>query len=129
MALLTHYEVLKDGSITLEAGEQSRLLFNPEDDAYLEDTVRRAAILSYMVDPSQDARDIEIEVFARMGGRDVQISLLRVTGGIARTVTEPFNPSGLSKQDNRLTFKVTKGSGSVRISNVVMWYQRRIVTL
>lgn len=129
MALLAHYEVLSDASFTLEKGEQSRVLFNPENDAYLEDTARRAAILHYMVDPSQDASGIELEVYARMGGREQRISVLRVSGGNARTVIEPFNPAGLSTGDNRLTFKVTSGSGSLRISNVVMWYQRRVATL
>lgn len=129
MALLAHYEVLKDGSFNLEAGEQSRLLFNPSDDAYLEDTVRRAAILSYTVDPTENAKDMELEVFARMGGKEVRVSVLRVFGGVARTVTEPINPSGFSKGDNRLTFKIGQGTGSVRISNVVMWYQRQVDNL
>ncbi|MFO7561609.1 MAG: hypothetical protein R6X02_03110 [Enhygromyxa sp.] len=126
---MAHYDVLSDASFTLMQGEQHRVLFNPENDAYLEDTARRATILTYMVDPSNDASGIEIEVFARMGGRDKRISVLRVSGTQLRTVLEPFNPSGLQTGDNRITFKVSSGSGSVRISNVIMWYQRRLAAV
>jgi hypothetical protein len=127
MALVAHYEVLEPGSITLAMGDEHRLLFNPENDAYLEDTGRRQAILSYMVDPSSDASGpLELEVFARLGGRDRRISLVRVTGGQLRTVNSTFNPAGLSTGDNRILFKVTSGAGSLRIYNVVMWYQRNL---
>lgn len=121
------YQVLSDASFTLARGDEHRLLFNPEDNAYLEDTERRAAILMYSVDPSEEAGAIEVEVFARMKtGQTKRISVLRVSGGHLRTVTEPFNPSELSLNDNRITFRVSTGIGTVRISNVIMWYHRRI---
>lgn len=124
MALVANYTVLSNASFTLDEGQQHRLSFNPEEAAYLEDTTLNGAILMYSVDPSNDALGIEVEVWARTGGQDRRISVLRVSGTHLRTVTETFNPAGLTTADNPIWFRVTQGRGSVRIRNVVMWYKR-----
>ncbi len=126
MATLAHYQVISDGSFYLRRGENQRLMFNPDNDAYLEDTQLRKPILMYSVDPSNDAEQIEIEVYASVGGREHRISVLKVSNTDLRTVTEPIRGELLSHGDNRIWFKVTAGQGSVRISNVIMLYHRRV---
>jgi hypothetical protein len=126
MALVANYTVLSDSSFTLDEGQEYRLMFNPDASAYLQDSIQNGAILMYTVDPSDDALGLQIEVWGRIGGRDRRISYLRVTGTHLRTVTEPFNPEGLTTADNRFWFKVTQGRGSARIHNVVMWYKKAV---
>ena len=83
------------------------------------------AILAFLVDPSTDAEDLAYEVWInehriRSGGR--------FSGGVSRGLWETFGAEILLSGEgvNTAEFRVVGGHGSLKISDVVLWFQRKV---
>ncbi len=134
MAITTvDYQVLRDdSSFTLPnfnngLVREETLIFNPPDDIVLNGTGRDRPVLTYFIDPSNDAKNVKLQVFVReKTGVDQKISDWNLTGTLSRSVSEPFHHEKLSKGDNKIIFRVPEqGAGNVKISNVIVWFKRK----
>lgn len=126
MPTIADYAVLRDGTFDLESGEELELApFFPPDDL-VPGTAKAKAILCYKARPLPQApfspsADLKISLKFQL----LNIESIKITGDTVRGLWEAFSADELSKTvGNVFIFK--SESGRVRISDVVLWYQRNI---
>ena len=121
------YHAIHDGSLTLSpfGDEEQVVKFNPPNDIILATSGVNRPVLSYRVDPSNDAQNLAFKVFIRqLNGIDVQVSSLSLSGTVSRTIFEIINGSHLHKGEQSILFKLDGGSGSAVVSDVIFWFMR-----
>lgn len=103
--------------------------FSPPNDMVLEDGVNRP-VLSFLLDPSNDARNLDLRVWVRSTG-DREVSRWTLVGGNLRSINVVINnPDLVFRNPSSTGHLVMFGlglheRGTVRVSNVVMWFLRR----
>ena len=119
MATLADYIALQDGSITLSKDQEKTFEFRLPSNTSLGEGDTRF-VLSFMIDPSGSAnKNYDIDV------NDVRVNDFTVSHSEPRTVTEVINGTKFALSgDNTIQFRMESGSGSITISDVVLWFQR-----
>jgi len=115
---IAYYQVLKDAKTTLTPGGEPWIKkWTAPDDINLE----ARAVLTFMADPNREA-DLTLEI--KVNGSVVRSPSF--IGGVQRGMWEVLGPSHLDGGTNEFRFAVTSGTGTLAISDVVLWYKRTI---
>lgn len=124
MSTLADYIALHDGSITLSRDQEHTFEFNLPSNTSLGDGDTRF-VLSFMIDPSGSTdKNYDIDV------NDVRVNDFTVSHGEPRAVTEIINGSKFTVNgENTIQFRMESGTGSIAISDVVLWFQRNYPNL
>ena len=118
MSDIAYYQVLKDAKTTLTPGGEPWIRkWTAPDDINLEER----AVLTFMADPNREA-DLTLEI--KVNGSVVRSPSF--IGGVQRGMLEVLGDSDLEKGKNEFCFAVTEGTGTLAISDVVLWYKRTI---
>jgi hypothetical protein len=131
MPQLAFYRVVSDVKVLdfPSDGDNQELTFDATGDIVLDDLSARP-LVCFQMDP--DSRPDEpakshLEVFIRdMSGADRKICTHDFRGGTKLWTMEPFRPEWMRKGENKLIFKAKVDVGSLKISNVVVFFQRHI---
>ncbi|EAW38161.1 hypothetical protein [Lyngbya sp. PCC 8106] len=120
MPNVTDYKVLRDSAFTLNVNQERTLNSFSLPGGLADDP----AILSFMIDPSNNASNLKLEVEVN----DQRVYSITASGTSLRTILEPFSVNSLNQNgSNTVQFRVDSGTaGSVRIDNVIIWFQRRV---
>lgn len=126
MATIADYSVLRDGAFDLESGEERELpsFFAPQD--IVPGTNLAKAILSYKARPLQQppfAPYVELDISLKYQALDIEEVVLK--GDTVHGLWEAFPADRLSTLVANV-FVFRSNSGRVRISDVILWYQRDI---
>lgn len=121
MPTFTAYQALRDGSFRLSSNENETITWNPSNDIRQDGNDNRP-LLCYRVDPSNNASNLHLQV--QLNGVGIG-SNARFSGTVSRTymeiVRQPVNTG-----NNNISFEVPSGTGSLKISDVIVWYKRFI---
>lgn len=121
MPTITAYHALRDGSFRLSSNENETITWNPSNDIR-QDGNNNRPLLCYRVDPSNNASNLHLQV--QLNGVGIG-SNARFSGTVSRTymeiVRQPVNTG-----NNNISFEVMSGTGSLKISDVIVWYKRFI---
>ena len=122
MPTITAYHSIRDYNFILGPNDSQTLTFNPANDIRQDGDIDRP-LLCCRVDPSSDARNLELSV--QINGRDnINVTL---GGTVSRSFMEIVPHQDVNKGNNNITFEVAnKGTGTLSISDVIMWYKRSI---
>jgi hypothetical protein len=123
------YHAIQDNPIALNffGNEEKFVEFNPPNDIILASSGVNRPVLSYRVDPSNDASNLVFKVFIRQSnGVDVQVSGFTLSGTVSRTVFEIVNGTQLHKGNQRIIFRIQGGTGSATVSDVIFWFMRSV---
>ena len=133
MPHFAYYHVLTDDVVmalpqfNAPSGEDlntQRVTFNPTDDIELDGSGANRPLLCYQVD-LDDASAFKLKVQIRdQQGADRTISTWSFDGNDTRQFMDPFRLEWLHKGDHSIFFKRISGAGSVKIRNVVVFFQR-----
>ena len=132
MPHLTTYHAIQDGPLNLNffGNQEKSVSFDPPNDIVLPSSGINRPVLSYRVDPSNDAKNLVFKVFIRqLNGVDVEVSSWTLSGTISRTVFEILNGAHLHKGSQKIIFRIedTGGSiGSATVSDVIVWFIRDV---
>ena len=129
MPNLTTYHAIQDSPLTLDffGNNEKSVEFNPPDDIILANNGVNRPVLSYRVDPSNDANGLGFKVFIRQSsGEDVEVSGFSLSGTSSRTVFEIINGSDLHRGNQKIIFRVQGGIGSATVSDVIFWFMRTV---
>lgn len=126
MPTIADYSVLRDGSFDLESGHQRELdpWFPPSD--LVPGTGTAKAILSYKARPLPQAPfspQVDLKISLKFQG--LSIETVTIKGDSVRGLWEAFPANKLSSTVGNV-FIFRSQSGRVRISDVILWYQRNI---
>lgn len=125
---LASYHVLRDTPMNLSpfGNDEVDVNFNPPNDIIRNSNALRP-VLSYRVDPSNNANGLVFEVFIRqLNGVDKLVSKFTLTGTVSRTVFEVVNGSDIHTGNQKVIFRINGGTGSASVSDVIMWFHRDI---
>ena len=126
MPTIADYSVLRDGSFDLDSGERKELapFFPPSD--LVPGTAKAKALLYYKARPLPQApfaAQVHLRIILKV--QNLEIEDIRIKDDSVRGLWEAFSAAELSSTvGNVFVFK--SDSGKVRISDVVLWYQRDI---
>lgn len=122
MKTLADYILMRDSSFSLRAGENREFELELPDDTVGSGFSKRP-VLAFFADPSGDARNLRLT--ASMNG--TEIFSYPYSGGVGRAHWEAFTHDHLRiGTSNRIRFAVASGSGTMHISDVILWYQRNV---
>ncbi len=123
---LADYAVLRDGTFDLDNGEERELnpFFPPND--LVAGTGKAKAVLCYKARPLHNPPftpqvDLEISLKFQLLG----IETVTIKGDHVRGLWEAFSAAELSSTVGNV-FIFRAAAGRVRISDVILWYQRRV---
>ncbi|MEX2303509.1 MAG: hypothetical protein WD733_21385 [Bryobacterales bacterium] len=126
MVKIADYAVLRDGTFDLESGAHFELppFFPPAD--LVPGTGESKAILCYKARPLQQAPfSPQVDLKISLKFQLLQIETIKIKDDNVRGLWETFSAAELSQTVGNV-FIFTSESGRVRISDVVLWYQRSI---
>lgn len=128
MSTLAGYHILTHRGAQLPRGESVRWKFDPPDDIVVDGPLTHLPILSFRVDPSNDAERVSVSVnLERADGFQSSVIDLTLSGTVSRTFHEPVSDGTVTNEAQYVRFDCTGGeSGAVTISDVVMWFHRRV---
>ena len=115
------YVLIEDGSFTLDAelNHQNSFEFFVNSDLAT-GKYKDRAILGYNARPLSDNASLQISVF---GDSPTTIETINISENTVRALWEAFPAGKLNAgEDNSVTFVCTEGE--IRISDVILWYQR-----
>lgn len=119
---IADYSIFRDSPVTVQKGGGGDL----DKEFYIdlpESLVRsNRSILAYVVDPEANVNNLRVEV--AVNGEPVRSS--RFGQDLLMTLHEVVGANVLKVGRNSVTFTATSGTGSVRISDVVLWWQRAV---
>ncbi len=126
MVTMADYTVLRDGTFDLDSGAHLELApFFPPDDL-VPGTGQAKAILCYKARPlAQPPFSPQVDLKISLKFQNLQIETIRIKDDNVRGLWEAFSAAELSQTVGNV-FIFTSVTGRVRISDVVLWYQRRI---
>lgn len=121
---IADYSIFRDSPVTVQKGGGGDL--DKEFRIDLPESLVRSnrSILAYVVDPESNVNNLRIEV--AVNGEPVRSS--RFGQDLLMTLHEVVGANVLKVGTNTVTFTATSGTGSVRISDVVLWWQRAVET-
>jgi hypothetical protein len=126
MATIADYLVLRDGTFDLESGEHLELdPFFPPDDL-VTGSGSANAILCYKARPLPQAPftpQVDLKILLKF--QNLEIETVTIQDDSVRGLWEVFPAGKLSSTVGNI-FIFESESGRVRISDVVLWYQRNI---
>lgn len=129
MPNVSTYHAIQDTPIALNffGNQEKSVEFNPPDDIILADSGVNRPVLSYRVDPSNDANNLGFKVLIRqLSGADVEVSSFNLSGTVSRTVFEIIKGSQLHKGNQKIIFRLQGGTGSANVSDVIFWFMRSV---
>lgn len=129
MPNVTTYHAINDGSLNLDffGNKEKFVEFNPPNDIILASSGVNRPVLSYRVDPSNEAKNLVFKVFIRQSnGIDVEVSSFTLNGTVSRSVFEIISGSQLHAGNQKIFFRLQGGTGSAKVSDVIMWFMRSI---
>ena len=120
-SVIADFLVVRDSSFVLSGTESKTIEFDLPADTDL----GSVGVLAYEVRSSTDAQDLTLEI--QLNGNRVDAPVFR-DRDIPRGLWETFNQDGtaLKLTGNVLEFKISGGTGSLSIRDVVLWYHRTI---
>jgi hypothetical protein len=126
MATIADYMVLRDGTFDLESGESRELApFFPPDDL-VQGSSSANAILCYKARPLPQAPFTpQVDLKITLKFQAFEIETVQIQDDTVRGLWEVFPAAQLSSTVGNV-FVFRSESGRVRISDVVLWYQRNI---
>lgn len=121
MPTITAYHAVRDSSFTLQPGDSGpTIAFNPSNDIR-QDGAENRPLLCYRVDPSNNAANLALTVQVNGAGTGANATF---SGGTSRAYMEILQ-NNLNLGNNNITFELGQGgSGSLRVSDVVVFYKR-----
>ena len=122
MPYICDYSIFRDSSVTIQRGGGGDL--DKEFHINLPESLVRSnrSILAYVVDPESNVNNLRVEV--AVNGTPVRSS--RFGQDLLMTLHEVVGADVLNVGRNTVKFTATSGSGSIRISDVVLWWQRDV---
>ncbi len=132
MPHVAYYQLLADNKgFSLEAfvvGSQHQLTFNPTNDIVLDGELASRPILSYVLDPSDNTTNLQIEVgIKRTNHTNLdKIRTWTLSGTALRTPQDSIPRHLLETENNTIVFRVVSGVGAVWVRNVSVHYHRDI---
>jgi hypothetical protein len=126
MAIIADYAVLRDGTFDLDGGQIKELepFFPPDDLA--PGTGQSKAILCYKARPlPQSPFSPQVDLKITLKFQNLNIETVRIKDDTVRGLWEAFSAAELSTTVGNV-FIFSSESGKVRISDVVLWYQRNV---
>jgi len=122
MTTLADYMLIRDSSFSVRAGESKDFEIELPRDA-VSSSFSKRPILAFFVDPSADSKNLQLAV--DMNG--AEIVNYSYKGGVGRGHWEAFTHDHLRIGDaNNIRFAVVRGTGTLNISDVILWYQRNV---
>lgn len=122
MTTLADYFVVRDTPVTLRAGQHESFTFDVPADKVRSGGSKRP-IVAFYADPSGDARNLSCVI--QLNGRAV--FSYPYTGGTGREHFEVVNHEDLIPDTlNSIRLSVQSGEGSVKISDIILWFQRNV---
>ncbi|MEL7037784.1 MAG: hypothetical protein AAFO04_19535 [Cyanobacteria bacterium J06592_8] len=122
MPTVAAYHALRDGSFTLSPNGSQSIIFNPANDMRRDGDINRP-VLCYRVDPS-NASSLRLTV--QSNGQNVG-PRLSISGEKSETFMEIMPFSAVGTGNNNITFELgSTGTGSLAISDVIVWFMRSI---
>jgi hypothetical protein len=126
MPNLADYNILLDAPVELNFfGNNERIFnFNPPNDIRLDNNIDNRPVLSYRVDPSNDAQNLQFNVFIRTNaGIDELVNSFTFNGTVSRTIFEAISSGHVDTGNNPIIFRLEGGTGSIHISDVIVWFK------
>lgn len=126
MANIADYAVLHDGTFDLNTGEHKELkpFFPPGD--LVPGTGQSKAILCYKARPLPQAPfSPQVDLKITLKFQNLNIETIRIKDDTVRGLWEAFSAAELSATVGNV-FIFASNSGKVRISDVILWFQRNI---
>lgn len=126
MPTIADYTVLSDGTFDLSSGQEKELApFFPPDDL-VPGTAKAKAILCYKARPLPQAPfSPQVDLKISLKFQNLNIETVTIKDDSVRGLWEAFSAAELSSTVGNI-FIFKSQSGKVRISDVVLWYQRNI---
>lgn len=131
---LADYKIISDSGFTLTPGEDRSYDFTVNTDIvrFSSDYHRysQRPILAYFADPSGDAENLQVIIEINPGITSAtvsDVSSYRYSGGTGRAHFEVLRHGNLQPdRTNELRFTCDSGEGSIKVSDIIIWYQRLI---
>ncbi len=119
---LADYIVIRDDVFSLRASQERTFAFDVPREIVRSGGSKKP-IIAYFADPSNDAKNLKVMVEIN----DRVISDWGYSGGVGRGHWEVLTHENLNAGvENTIQFRVESGSGSVNISDVILWFQRDV---
>ncbi len=125
MPVISDYHAITDGSFVLspDGSRSESINFNPPNDIKRDNNIDRP-ILCFRVDPSNNANNLQLTV--QINGFNIGVSPT-LSGTVSRTYLEIVRHGIVDTGNNNITFEIANtGTGSLTISDVIVWFQRSI---
>ncbi len=121
MRTLADYVVIRDTSVKLEMGKTEAFTFNLPTDVMVSNSNTRP-IVAFVADPS-NANNLD----CRITLNNSEVVKTNYSGEVRRGQWEVINHSYLKPgETNSIQFSVLNGTGAVFISDIILWFQRKV---
>ena len=121
MRTFADYVVIRDTSVKLEMGKTKSYTFNLPTDVMVSSSNTRP-IVAFVADPSK-AKNLDFRVTLN----NSEVLKTNYSGEVRRGQWEVINHIYLKPgEENTMQLSVLNGSGAVYISDIVLWFQRKV---
>lgn len=123
MPIIADYRIIQDVSFSVDINREESFEFGLPGGVRVEGNNQRP-VMAFVYDPSSNADNLRLEV--SVNGELIE-SISNINSGIVRSHWEVFGGDILNTtDDNRVTFHVEGNEGNIRVSDVILWFQRDI---
>jgi hypothetical protein len=121
--VLADYDVINDGSFTLSGSSRSKALT-----IYIQTgaVTNQRAVLMFQVNPELDSGSDRLKLEVQI--KDKILSTYTFGTDAQRGIWEVFLPTDvdLREGNNSMEFRFNSGAGTLKVSDVVLFYQRKV---